>query len=89
MKSEPIKKPIILFLLLVFTLPLICVFLIKKITLFQSGVFNFVINGIEAMTPSLAALITTAVFTGLSGISVFLKKCYFDNIKPSYIFLAV
>ncbi|MHB8066259.1 MAG: CPBP family intramembrane glutamic endopeptidase [Ruminiclostridium sp.] len=89
MKDEKIKKSITIFLILVFVLPLICVFLIKNFSIFQSGMLNFIMYGIEAMTPSLAALITTGIFAGSKGIQEFIKKCYFDNIKMRYIALAV
>jgi len=89
MKDENIKKSITLFLIFAFGLPLICVFLVKNISIFQSGTLNFILYGIEAMTPTLAALIVTAIFTGSGGIQAFFKKCYFDNIKIRYILLAL
>ncbi|MFT8314595.1 MAG: CPBP family intramembrane glutamic endopeptidase [Clostridium sp.] len=89
MKDENVKKYIGLFLILVFGLPLICVFLVKNFSIFQSGTLSFILYGIEAMTPTLAALIATAILGGSRKIRVFLKKCYFDNIKIRCIVLAV
>lgn len=78
-----------MFLILVFGLPLICVFLVKNFSICQSGTLSFILYGIEAMTPTLSALIVTAILGGSGIIQVFLKKCYFDNIKIRYIVLAV
>lgn len=89
MKDENIKKYITLFLIFAFGLPLICVFLVKDFSIFQSGEPNFILYGIEAMTPTLSALIVTAILGGNGMIRVFLKKCYFDNIKIHYIVLAL
>lgn len=88
MKDKKIKKSITIFLVFAFGLPLICVFLIKNFSIFQSGTLNFIVYGIEAMTPSLAALLTTGIFVGSKGIKAFFKKCYFNNIKVCYIVLA-
>ncbi|MDF2506075.1 CPBP family intramembrane glutamic endopeptidase [Clostridium sp.] len=89
MKDENIKKHIVLFLIFAFGLPLICVFLVKNFSVFQSGALSFILYGIEAMTPTVAALIVTAILGGGAGIRIFLKKCYFDNIKIRYIVLSV
>lgn len=43
-------KPIMLFLVLVFSLPLISVLLIKNFTVFQSGFSYFILYGFEAIT---------------------------------------
>lgn len=89
MKNVILKKYIILFLIFAFGLPLICVFLVKNLNLFQSGAFSFILYGIEAMTPTLAALIVTVILGDTKEIFVFLKKCYFYNVKIRYIILAV
>ena len=89
MKDVNIKKHIVLFLLFAFGLPLICVFLVKNFSIFQSGMQNFILYGIEAMTPTLSALIVIAILGGKGMIREFLKKCYFDNIKMHYIILAL
>lgn len=89
MKDENIKKWITLFLVVAFGLPLICVFLIKNYSVFQSGGANFILYGIEAMTPTLSALIVIAMLGGKGSISIFLKKCFWDNVKIHYIVLAL
>ncbi|MFT4143009.1 MAG: CPBP family glutamic-type intramembrane protease [Mobilitalea sp.] len=78
-----------LFLIFAFGLPFICVFLVKNFNVFQSGEINFILYGIEAMTPMLSALIVTAILGGKGRIRVFIKKCYLDNIKIHYIVLAL
>lgn len=87
MKNENIKKYIVLYLIFVFGLPLICVFLVKNFSIFQWGTLSFILYGIEAMTLTLAALIVISILGGSEGIRVFLRKCYFDNIKIKYIVL--
>lgn len=89
MSDENIKKYIALFLIFAFGLPLICVLLVKNFSIFQAGTLNFILYGIEAMTPTLAALIVTAILGGSVRIRVFLKKCYFYNIKIHYMVLAI
>ena len=89
MKDENIKKCIVLFLIFAFGLPFICVFLVKNFRVFQSEEMKFILYGIEAMTPTLSALIVTAILGGKEWISVFLKKCYLNNVKIQYIALAL
>lgn len=89
MSDENTNKNIVLFLIFAFGLPLICVFLIKNFSIFQVGILSIIMYGIEAMTPTLAALITTAILGGSVKISGFLKRCYFYNLKIKYIVLAI
>lgn len=85
MSKENTKNEISLFLIFAFGLPLICVPLEKNI--FKSGSINFMLFGIEAAAPTLAAIIATSIFSGKMGIREFLKKCYLKNIKAKYILL--
>lgn len=89
LKDESIKKYICLFLIFAFGLPFICVFLVKNFNVLQSGFLNFTLYGIEAMTPALAALLTTAILNDSKTVRLFLRKSYLDNIKTRYIILAV
>lgn len=77
MSDENIKKYIALFLIFAFALPLICVLLVKNFSIFQAGTLNFILYEIEAMTPTLAALIVTAILGGSVRIRVFLKNVIF------------
>ncbi|WP_026477667.1 CPBP family intramembrane glutamic endopeptidase [Alkaliphilus transvaalensis] len=89
MKDETIKKNIALFFIFVFGLPLICLFIVKNFSIFQSGMPNFIMYGIQTMTPTLAALIVVATLGGSREMQLFIKKCYFDNIRIGYIAIAV
>lgn len=89
MKDENMNEYIALILIFAFGLPLICIFLVKNFMIFQSGMPSFILYGIEAMTPTLGALIVIGIFGGSERIRAFLKKCYFDNIKIKYIVLAI
>lgn len=82
-------KDIVLFLLLSFGLPFICVLLVKNIRAFQSGWLNLILYGIEAMTPTLSALIVVWTLSGRQETILFIKKCYRVNIKLFNILLAI
>lgn len=89
MKVDGTKKLIAVFLSFSFGLPLVCVLLTKNFVMFNSGCFHFILYGVEAMTPSIAAIITTMIFTRSSGIKSLFKKCYCENIKVGYWGLAL
>jgi uncharacterized protein len=89
MSEENTNKNIVLFLIFAFGLPLICVLSIKNFSIFQVGILSIIMYGIEAMTPTLAALIVTAILGGSVKISAFLERCYFYNLRIKYIVLAV
>lgn len=87
MSKESTKNSIVLFLIFAFGLPLICVLLEKNV--FKSGMINFILFGVEAAAPTLAAIIVISILGGKIGIREFLKKCYLKNIKVNYILLGV
>lgn len=86
-RNKNTKNSIALFLIFAFGLPLVCVLLEKNV--FKSGMINFILFGIEAAAPTLAAIIVTLILSGKIGIRGFLKKCYIKNIKVNYILLGV
>lgn len=87
MRNKNTKNSIVLFLIFAFGLPIICVPLEKVV--FKSGSINFILFGIEAAAPTLAAVIAISILSGKIGIREFLKKCYVKNIKINYILLGV
>lgn len=87
MRNKNTKNSISMFLIFAFGLPLICVLLEKNV--FKSGMINFILFGIEAAVPALAAIVVISIFSGKIGILEFLKKCYLKNIKVNYILLGV
>lgn len=89
MQNESNKKYITLFLLFSFGIPVIYVFLIKSFRVFQSGTPNFILFGIAASAPTISAFIVTSIVDGYRGHKAFLKKCYRDNLKSSYIVIAL
>ena len=89
MRVNDTKKMITVFLGFAFGLPAVCIFLFKNFTVFQSGNMYFILYGIAAMTPSIAAIATSIIFTGSTGVKELLKKSYLDNIKLGYIALAI
>lgn len=89
MKNASNKKYLTLFLIFSFGITFIYVFLIKDFSIFQSGTPNFILFGIAATAPTISALIVTSMLDGGKGLKVFLKKCYLNNIKFSYLILAL
>lgn len=89
MKNKSNKRYITLFLIFSFGITLIYVYLIKGFSIFQTGTPNFILFGIAATAPTISALIVTSMLNGGKGLRVFLKKCYLDNMKFSYIILAL
>lgn len=81
-------KEICLFLIIAFVLPLISVYLMQNIVFFKSGTPNFIIYGIEAAAPALAALITTFILTKSKGLKEFLIQKYLNNISTKNIVIA-
>lgn len=65
-----------LFLLLVFTIPLLCLAGITFIPYFHTGIGYFLLFGILAASPSLAALMTVLIHSGQKGVRVFLNQRY-------------
>lgn len=88
MKNNSDKNDIWLFLMFSFVSPLLCVLLIKNTRIYQSGTLNFILYGIEAMTPTLSALIVISILGGKNKVKDFLQKCYIDNMKKSYFIIA-
>lgn len=82
-------KPFTLFFVFVFSLPLISVLLIKNFAVFQSGFFNLILYGFEAITPTLSALLVVTILYGRSRTELFIKKCFINNVNIRYIMLGV
>lgn len=80
MKIIRLDKQIITFLLISFILPLICVLLTLNIKFFQSSPIKFITIGIQASSPSLAALITVSFYSKSEGLKYFLKRKYLSFI---------
>lgn len=78
-----------LFLAIAFGLPLLCVAMVRNFAVFQTGTPNLILYGIEAMSPTLAALIVTVIFGGRASFLSFLQKCYIRNIRLKFILLAI
>lgn len=74
-------KEIGIFLGVSFILPLICVGLTQFVTFFQSGAAYFVLFGIEAASPSVAAIICVGWMRGKRGLKQFLKEKYREHLS--------
>ncbi len=85
--AGPLPK-LALFLAIAFLLPLFCVQAMTSWPLFQTGPLSLVLYGVEAMSPTLAALICAAVFGGAGGLRCFLRKSYLENVSPKLIAIA-
>lgn len=89
MKNDISLRQIFLFLWIAFLLPLFCMVLISKVRLFQTGVLNFLLFGIQAMSPTSAAILSVLCFEKKEGLCQFLKKSYAKNINMKIVLLAL
>lgn len=87
--KEGSLKQLLIFLLLAFTLPLLCIILMADTTLFRSGVLNLTAYGIEAAAPSLATVLTVLLFKNGHGLKQFLKKSYLENVSLKMVLIAL
>lgn len=81
-------KQILVFLMLAFLLPSLCAILIMNTVIFHSGVLNLIAYGVEAASPSLAAILTVLHFENCRGLKQFLKKSYIDNLNLKVILIS-
>lgn len=88
-RSEARLIQIIVFLLLAFFIPLICVLLIKYTTIGRSKLFSLLIFGLEAASPSLAAILTVLLFGSGLGLRKFLKSCYIDHFALKLVLIGL
>lgn len=82
-------KTIILFLVIAFSLPLLCVLIMKYNTNAQNSIWNFILYGVEAASPSIAAIAAVGVMSGSKGIKAFLHNCFSPKIKAAAILVPV
>ena len=75
-KNININKKIVSFLILCFCIPFICVLLIKII---PRPSVDFILFGLQAAAPSVAALLTVYWYSNKKGLKRFLSKCYRSN----------
>lgn len=66
------------FLVLAFVIPLVCIVLMRYCCVFQTGLGNLFLYGIEGASPTIAALI---VASRNEGIKIFLKRKVKDNFS--------
>lgn len=81
MKKE---KTWLLFLLLAFGIPLVCSISMHYIWFLKEGAANLVLYGVEAASPSLAAVCTVYICSGKSKILYFLKEKYKKGFSIRY-----
>lgn len=79
---------ILFFVILVYLLPLGCILLMNT-ALGQMDIINFILFGIEAASPTVAAVITVAFFEKKSGIKAFFHFSFSPKLKISSIFACV
>lgn len=71
-------KTTVLFLAIAFLLPLLCIFIIINYTSSSSSVLYLILFGIEAASPSVAAITAVLILHGREGISEF----FHDSFTP-------
>ena len=82
-------QQIFIFLFLTFVLPLICIVLIMHTTLRYSDVLTLILVGVEAATPSLAAILTVLYFEAGHGLGCLLKRCYINHFNLKMILICL
>lgn len=71
-------QQIAVFLLLAFLLPLVCALVLANASIPEA--LSLILFGLEAATPSLAAILVVLLFSSRSGLRSWLRKCYIDQI---------
>ena len=71
-------QQIAVFLLLAFLLPLVCALILANASVPEA--LSLLLFGLEAATPSLAAILVVFLFSSRSGLRSWLRKCYIDQI---------
>lgn len=60
-KKQINRKEILQFIFFAYTIPLLCVILMEWVPICQNGALNFILYGIEGMSPTLAAVIVVLI----------------------------
>lgn len=77
------RLQVLLFGILAYLLPLGCILLMNGTELGQIDIVNFILFGIEAATPTIAAIITVLFFEKKPGIKTFFGSIFSPKIKIS------
>lgn len=80
------RKKVFSFLFLAFVIPLVCIVFMRYCSVFQTGIGNLLLYGIEGASPTIAAFI---VVGRNEGIKSFLKKKIKDNFSIRICFLGM
>ena len=83
------KKNILCYLSYVFVIPLLCILLMKNFSLLNSGVFQFILYGVEGASPFLAVMLVTIQRNGLSGFKKYIRQKYICNFHLKYVIRAI
>lgn len=86
----PLKryKFIFIYIVLAYTIPLICLGAFHLISVLQSGIGYFILFGLSAISPTLAALLT-ALFQGKGSLAALLKCCFNTRFKKRLCIFAI
>ena len=69
------------FILIAYTIPLICAGAMVGLPILQRGIWNQMIFGIQSMAPSLAAIFMVFYISSKKGLGDFLKEKYLSNVN--------
>ena len=75
------------FLLFAFMIPLLCIALMHYVPVFNQGVLQFVLYGVEAASPSIATLMVIFAGKGVAGIRDFLYAKYRSGFRIRFCFI--
>ncbi|MBP3888981.1 MAG: CPBP family intramembrane metalloprotease [Cellulosilyticum sp.] len=82
------NKPIFIFLIFAFGIPLPCSLLRGFCPLFQGGIGHLLLLGIASLAPTLAAILTVRISQGKNAVKEFLRIHYRENLSLKYCILA-
>lgn len=82
-------REIFVYVLLSFLLPFVCLLLIKHTPLGQSSIAYFLIFGVEAASPSIAAVITLLLFYQKSDVKAFFSSNFSPKLKIYSVIICV
>ena len=78
-------KTIVIFGMVTFLLPLLCILVMITSTGAQNSIWYFLLYGVEAASPSIAAIAAVGITDGIKGITEFLHNCFSPKIKAAAI----
>ena len=82
-------KTILLFMAAAILLPYLCIWVILNYAVAQTSIWYYILFGIEAASPSIAAIAAILAFKGRKGLIEFFRTSFTPKMKTSAVFVSV